>query len=329
MAVPTWCAPDVVLLDERSPLPLDRPFTLRQARALGVPRKLLERLCHRGLVVRVLQGVYAVAQLPHGLSVRTAALGLVVHPGAVVTDRTAAWLHGVDILPRSAVTTPPPVSCYQRTGTRIRRPGVDSGTRMLIDDDICEVGGIATTSPLRTALDLGRLLWRHDALAALDGFLRLGVDHAELLGEVERFKGFRGVVQLRSLAPLADGRAESPGESALRLFWYDAGLPTPELQWWVCNEHGVPVHRLDIALPDLVFAAEYDGVEFHTEEADREHDESRRTWLAGAPRHWHLEVFEKDEVYAPAADPVERLRAGVATARRALARRGTLVDLRA
>ena len=46
--------------------------------------------------------------------------------------------------------------------------------------------------------------------------------------EIGRFRGFRGVVQLRCLAPLGDGRAESPGESALRLHWYDAGLPTPE-----------------------------------------------------------------------------------------------------
>ena len=127
---------------------------------------------------------------------------------------------------------------------------------MLLPRDVVEIGGLAVTSPLRTALDLGRLLWRFDALGALDQFLRIGVVADELIAEVARFKGFRGVVQLRFLAPLADPRAESLAESALRLHWKDAGLPSPELQWWVYDEHGIAVFRLDLALPEVLFAAE-------------------------------------------------------------------------
>ncbi|MCW2764872.1 MAG: hypothetical protein JWO11_831 [Nocardioides sp.] len=309
-----WLTQDQILLDSACPLPLGLPFTQAEAERLGVSRKQLRNLVARGLVRRVLQGVYAAAQAPTDLEFRARALNLVVSPSAVVVDRTAAWLHGVDILPRSAREVAVPVSVFQRPGTRCRRDGVASGERMLIPEDIVEIGGLLVTSPLRTAHDLGRLLWRFDALSALDQFVRLGVDFGALNMGVERYKGYRGVIQLRYLVPLADPRAESPAESALRLHWYDAGLPKPEPQWWVFDDRGVPIYRLDLALPELLFAAEYDGVEFHTSIEDSDHDDRRRRWL-GESRRWVIEVFVNKDVYAPLADPGVRLRSGLARAK--------------
>jgi hypothetical protein len=322
-----WFSNDTVLLDGSCPLPLDLPFTAAIAATLGVSHAQLRRLVARGLVRRVCRGVYAVTQAPDDLAFRARALGLVVSPSAVVTDRTAAWLHGVDILPRSALTIPPPVSVFQRPGTRSRRDGVASGERMLLPRDVVEVGGLAVTSPLRTALDLGRLLWRFDALGALDQFLRIGVAADELLAEVERFKGFRGVVQLRFLASLADPRAESLAESALRLHWYDAGLPKPEPQWWVFDERGIALFRLDLALPEVLFAAEYDGTEFHSSDSDRAHDHGRRSWLADC-RCWLIEVFVNDDLYRLHADPARRLQAGLPQAKATLASRTSYPTLR-
>jgi hypothetical protein len=277
----------------------------------------LRTLVKRGLVRRVVQGVYAAAQAPSDVVFRAQALGLVVSPSAVVVDRCAGWLHGIDVLPRNAREVAVPVEVFQSPGTRCRRTGVASGERMLRQEDIVEIGGLRVTSALRTAHDLGRLLWRFDALSALDQFLALGVDYDALQLGVPRFKGYRGVIQLRSLAPLADPRAESQPESALRLHWYDAGLPKPEPQWWV-YDGGVAIYRLDLALPELRFAAEYDGVDFHTSDADRDHDTSRRDWLDQSQR-WVVEVFTRKDVYAPFADPGPRLREGLG---RALARLG-------
>lgn len=314
-APPAWLPHDLTLLDERCPLPLDAPFTAEQAERLGVSRWFLRSLLDRALVRPVLRGTYVAAQARDTVDLRAAALRLVVPEAAVVTDRTAAWLHGVDILPRSAVHEPPPLCVFGSTGSRLRRPEVASGVRTLTRDDVMVVHGVRVTTPLRTALDLGRSLWRFDALAALDGFLRLGVPHDHVLLSVERFRGERGVVQLRHLAPLADGRAESPGESALRLHWYDAGLPKPEPQWWVFDDSGVAVFRLDLALPDVRYAAEYDGHRFHDEDDDqRAHDEERREWL-DRRRRWVIGVFGQDDVYAPRADPSPELQAGVRTAR--------------
>jgi hypothetical protein len=171
------------------------------------------------------------------------------------------------------------------------------------------------------------LLRRYDALAALDQFLRLGVTHDELLEEVSRFKGYRGVIQLRYLAPIADPRAESVAESALRLHWYDACLPPPEPQWWVFNDLGVGVYRLDLALPEARFGAEYNGEAFHSSDEDREYDAIRAAWL-DEQRGWHIEVFDKSDVYAPDGNAVIRLHEGLVEARRKLALPTTYPTLR-
>ncbi|WP_154402799.1 hypothetical protein [Nocardioides speluncae] len=319
MSRPSWCSSDVVLLDEDCPLPFDVPFTPQQAATEGVPRGVLRVLYERGLVRRLLQGVYGVAQLPDTIGTRCAALRLVVPDSAIVTDRTAAWLHGVDIQYRSAPYVPPPISVFSASGSRLRRPGVASGIRGLRSRDVTRIDGLRVTTPLRTACDLGRLLWRFDALAALDGFLRLGVDHDELLAEVERYKGYRGVRQLRAFAPLADGRAESPPESALRLHWYDAGLPRPEPQVWVYDDDGVAVFRVDLALEEVLFGAEFDGKEFHSSDEDRDYDADRRAWMT-EHRKWTFEIFEAEDIYGRLADPGPRLRAGIAKARQSISR---------
>lgn len=154
-------------------------------------------------------------------------------------------------------------------------------------------------------------------MAAIDGFLRLGVPHSVLIAEIRRLRGFRGVIQLRTLAPLGDPRAESVAESALRLHWHDAGLPKPELQFRIYTDEGVPIYRLDIADPDVRYAAEYNGEEFHAGAKDQEHDEARSDWI-GRERRWKIDPFTKQDVYARGADPVPDLQAGYAEARRCM-----------
>lgn len=314
----TWLDDRGSLLTDRCPLPPDRPFTSAQARMWGVSRRTFETMVRSGLIRRVLREVYAVAQAPNDTMMRAAALDLVIPPAAVVTDRTAAWLYGVDILPRSAVRVAPPLNVVHTTDTRMRRPECDGRRRGLLPTDITTVHGIRVTTELRTALDLGRLLWRFDALAAIDGFLRIGVPQDLLISEIARFKGYRGVRQLRALAPLGDARSESVGESGLRLHWHDAGLPWPELQFWIYDDDGTPIFRLDIADPDARYAAEYDGEEFHSDDEDQERDRERREWIR-QHRAWAIDPFTKDDVYRTGAYPIADLVAGHQAARRTLA----------
>ncbi len=262
----------------------------------------------------MLKGVYVDAAVPESLESRAFALCLIVPESAVVTDRTAAWLHGVSVLGANDHLRVTPVSLFQLPGhTRVRTRGNVGGERTLIDADIETVGGIRVTTPLRTALDLGRLTSRDDAIGCLDALLRLGrFNHAQLLAELPRFRGYRGVVQLRELAPLADPRAESLPESVLRLRWIDAGLPTPEPQLWIEDAHGYKVYRVDVGSAIVPYAAEYDGEEFHSDPAQRRHDRERRKWIA--ERGVLVDVFDKAAVYGSPVRTITRLQRGFRTA---------------
>lgn len=314
-------------MDASAPIPIDRPFTAETADEAGVPAALRHKLVSSGLLRPLVRGVFVAVQVPDSFRLRVSAVALITPSHAVVVDRTAAWIHGVDSLPRSAVHEMPGIDLYSRSGSRVRRAGVASGIRDLRATDVDELGLVAVTTPLRTACDLGRLLWRFDALAAIDGFLRAGVDQDELMKEVDRYKGFRGVIQLRRLAPLGDRGAESPPESALRLHWHEADIPAwPRTQVWVHDDDGTPRFRIDVGDPETRFGAEYYGEEFHDDDAE-ESDEDRIVWLERR-RGWHMEVFEKDAVYGRELSAADRLHTGFRRARATLGNRVvTYVDL--
>jgi hypothetical protein len=269
------------------------PFTTAQAPELGLSRKQLATSLRDELVRRVLHGVYLRSDQLDTVATRAACAALVIAPGSVVRDRTAAWIHGITVLTAAEQEVLPPLeTCVARFHAPSDRTGVDGGTRDLAEHDVMRIQGLLVTTPLRTALDLGCNLRRRDALAALDQFMRHhGLTHQQLSVEAVRYFRRRGVVQLRQLIPRADPRAESPRESWTRLEIVDAGLPVPQLQFWIDIE-GVPTYRLDLAYPWHRIAIEYDGEEFHDRtEEQRRHDAARRKWLK---RHgWTVIVVRK------------------------------------
>jgi hypothetical protein len=273
----------------------DAPFTFADAAALGIRRHELDAMVANGEVRRVLTGVYQRADIPDTVENRALAAAKVVSPHAVITDRTAAWIHGVDTLEYHELEILPPLEVFVLRGhSRVTRRGCEGGRRDLAPRDICVIAGVKLTTPLRTALDLGCRLPRRDALAALDGFMRVcGVTREQMLAELPRYFRRRGVVQLRQLVPLADPRAESPGESWVRISIVDAGLPAPEPQCSVHDEYGEPVFRLDLAYPLSKVSIEYDGREYHQSLQRREHDRLRREWLE--QRGWTVIVVCKDD----------------------------------
>jgi hypothetical protein len=148
------------------------------------------------------------------------------------------------------------------------------------------------TSPLRTAMDLACSLSERDALACLDGFMRaFGVTLEEFEAALPRYRRRRGVVQLRRLVPLATPLAESAGESWTRMAIVQAGLPTPEPQYWVWHR-GRKRYRLDLAYVSAKIAIEYDGREFHHKKKQRAKDARRRRWLE--EHGWTVIVVTKD-----------------------------------
>ena len=306
------------LLDNTFPLPLHLPFTLGQAQEAGISRHEVRSLEASSLLRRLIRGVYVASQVPDTRLLRARALRLLTPEHSVVVDWTACWFWtGVD-RPGDHELEPVPTLFRFAGHDRFRNSLCESGERTFIEADVVEVDGLVVTTPLRTAWDLGRLTHRDLAIGALDALLRHGtftVD--ELLAGMDRFKGMRGVVQLRSLAPLADARAQSPGESTLRLRWLDlAHLPPPEPQVPI-TVHGVVVYWIDLGVEELRYGCEYDGEEFHR---DKSADRARREDLAQR-FGWDVEGVDRSNVYGPKQDVERRLIEGIARARRTIARR--------
>ena len=306
------------VLPDSVPFPLDRPFTAKQAAAEGVTRRQLGWLVRQGFLRRMLKGVYVATQVGDSTRLRCQALGLVVPTDSVVCDRHAGWLHGAEMVlaPNEHIDLRP-ISIFRPAGHgRLRNELADSGERNLRPDDIVEVHGMRVTTPLRTAWDLGRVRYPDRALAGIDQMLRLGAfDHGELLQGVERFRGMRWVTVLRAVAPLADGRAASPGESVLRLRWIEARIPAPTPQLAVYRGE-VLVGILDLANEEIRYAAEYDGAEWHSSPEQREHDRERRAEMS--EDDWDIDVFVAADLFGRQANPEARLRDGAGRARRRL-----------
>jgi hypothetical protein len=260
----------------------DRPFTTEALPALGLTRPQLYRLVEEGLVRRVVTGAFVAAHVPDTTMTRAEAVALVVREHQVVVDRTAAIIHGVDTLAYAELDGVPPLeTCALRGHTRTRRPGVEGRERdLLLPVDVMLVGGVRVTSPVRTSLDLGCRLRRREAYAAMCAFARLHRVSADVLQrELARFRGRRGVCQLRSLARLVRADLESAREAWTFLAIADDDLPLPEPQVWI-EVDGVPTYRLDFAYRHRKVCVEYDGADAHDRTPEqRAHDRERRDWL--------------------------------------------------
>jgi hypothetical protein len=90
-------------------------------------------------------------------------------------------------------------------------------------------------------------------------------------------------------------------------------LPRPELQVQVAGPDG-PCF-LDLGLPDLGYAAEYDGAQWHGPERIA-HDRRRREWIS---RHhgYTIDVFDASGIHGQSQDASARLAAGIRRARAA------------
>ncbi len=270
----------------------------------------------------MLQGVYVSTAIEDSVDLRVSALRLVIGPHVIVCGRTAAWLHGIDAFEYADLEVLPPIeTCVPADCTRLRRRGCASSRRELHAGDVMAIGGIQVTTPLRTAIDLGMQLSRRSGLAVLDSFLHHGFfNQVALQNELRRFPGHRGIVQLRQLVAMADGRSESPGESWVRLEMLDEGLACPDLQF-IVKWRGEELFRLDLAYAKHKVCIEYDGVEFHDSLLQQVHDERRREWLR---RHgWIVVVVRKEDL---TRDGILRKVAEIRTALRSRSPRQSLAS---
>jgi len=192
---------------------------------------------------------------------------------------------------------------------------------MMPDSDIMLIDGVRVTTPLRTAMDLGRHRHPERAFAQAEAMVRAGVDREDILNALERFRGYRWIRSLRSFAHLLDPRPQSIPESILRFRWYQTCTPYPEPQRSVLGPQ-LQTWSLDLGVDELWFAVEYDGEEFHEGTEAEIHDSERRTWIEeNTP--WMIRVVVKDNVFGRRADFDQLLPGWIREARRTLGQRLT------
>lgn len=228
-------------------------------------RQQLDTQVQKGKLVRVWSGVYS-TRSPTTRD-RLAALDLLMGHEAVACLGTAAALYGFDTESTTAVH-------IFDDGTRMR-PTVGLMVHQRTGAPIQRIAGRLATTPAWTAVEVARQLRRPRALATLDAALHSSwCTPSELAHAVDEQRGRRGIVQVRELVALADGRAESAMESEARLVMRDHGLPAPELQYEIRSREG-ECWRVDFAWPEARVAAEYDSVEWHAGRSEMLRDKAR------------------------------------------------------
>lgn len=229
-----------------------------------ITRQQLDVLVRRRELIRVWHGVYAMTE-PDYFG-RLASLDAYIGQPAVACMGTAAKLYDFDTEATTAIHILDP-------GLRVR-PTVGLMVHQRLGAPLKKVHGRLATAPAWTAIEVARTLARPRALATLDAALHSGLcSLAELDAAAAEQRGRRGIVAVRELLPLADGRAESAMESEARLVMHDYGVPRPELQFVI--DGGEQSWRVDFAWPARKVAAEYDSIDWHTSRAAMLRDKSR------------------------------------------------------
>ncbi|HZC89852.1 MAG TPA: DUF559 domain-containing protein [Mycobacterium sp.] len=148
------------------------------------------------------------------------------------------------------------------------------------EDEFELLEGIPVTNVARTALDLGCWYPTGDAVAAIDALVRtVELTMADFQMLTERYPGRRGISRARKALELADGGAQSPKETWLRLLLIRAGLPRPLTQIPVRDEFGDTIAYLDMGWEDVKVAVEYDGEQHRNERAQYRWDIRRLEML--------------------------------------------------
>lgn len=274
------------------------PFTLAQARDLGLSPKLVSQHLTERSIRREFRDVYVDARVPDSRNGRLRAILLVNPKGAIACNETAAWLHGIDAFTPGGRHELKPSFVVEHSKARVDRPGAIGRQAIITSEDIDYVDGVYVTTPLRTVSDLLRRMYRPYALAAADAYAHAGlVDPDEVIEYVAQRKGYRGIIQARSLAQLIEPRTQSPGESWQRLRMLDAGFPPPEPQFEVVDDFGQTFY-LDLPYPELLIATEFDGREFHTSDGHRAHDDGRRGYLSDL-FGWRWVIGTRERIFGP------------------------------
>lgn len=228
-------------------------FTRADALAAGYsPAEIRGRL-RRGEWVVLCRGVYAHGSTDRGVA-RLSAVLQRFGSGAALSHRSAARILGLPL-----VGVEPGATDVTVPGARSRtRRGVSVHGRNLPPEHVQQVGPLRVTNPVRTAVDLARVLAFPAAVCVADAGLRISGHSQEQVSALLAVDAGPGSRSARRVLAFADARAESPGESLSRVAIASHGLPPPQLQTWV-GDATEQIGRVDFLWPAHRTVGEFDG----------------------------------------------------------------------
>ena len=246
--------------------------------------------------VRVSRGVWLPAGTASEGVARLAALLAALPAATVLSGPTAAQLHGLWVAPGRAVdVTVPARTAPPAYTTGPRRAVVATHRRALAPAETTVVAGLPVTTLARTWYDLAAVLPLADLVAAGDSVLRTGEVTLDVLaaGLADR-AGRRGTACLRRALPLLDARSRSRPETHARVMLVRAGLPAPDVNVAVHDEHGQWLAEPDLSYREARVALEYQGAD-HAELGRMRRDVARHMDLRRAG--WDVLYYTSEQVF--------------------------------
>ena len=279
----------------------DWVMTAAQLSECGVDRNKARRMARAGHWVHLARGSYWVGRHSGGpsLHARVRAVLLGCGPQVVAAGPTAARLHGIQGLPKDDGT----LHLAAPNGHEVRsRKAIHVRRTTVLPSDCMLIRGIPLTNPARTCADLLLELPRVEAVSTLDSALQLGLlGHAGCHDVAAHLSGRHGAQQARDRLSLADGRAESPLETRVRLVCLDGGLPLPLLQWRIWDPQYGYTFRIDLGWPQQLVGVEADGKSPHALPQAVYKDRFRQNRLAALVPGLALFRFTWADTYSPDA----------------------------
>ncbi|MCV7282861.1 DUF559 domain-containing protein [Mycolicibacterium flavescens] len=218
--------------------------------------------------VKIHQNVYARAGVKLDAADKAMAAWLWSRGTAVVVGHSAAAMYGTRWLPDD-------LPAELAHPNQPSPPGIVIHRGALAEDEVCLRGSIDCTTPARTAYDIGRRVAGDLGIERIDAVLNAtGCTPNEVHRIADRYPGARGIRRLRAALALADGGAESPKETELRLLLVRDGLPQ------LTTQIRVGKRRVDMGWPQWKVGVEYDGEHHWTNPDDHAADIERLEYLA-------------------------------------------------
>ena len=233
--------------------------TRRQLIAAGLHPRDIARLVARGALLRVRHGVYADAEAWHALDphrgqplLRVRGAHLTLTSAYAFSHDSAALLHGMGVPDgRTALVH---VTRRKVHGDAVRA-GVKHHLAPYPPGQLTTVDGLPALDLGRTALDLAREHGLVPGVAACDHALRHGITRRALHDVLALMGCWPESRVMRSCIELADGGAETYGESEGRMLVTELGIGRPETQFGLTD--GGRVVWCDMRVGRHIF--EFDG----------------------------------------------------------------------